>query len=140
MSKHAGTGAAEWRDRALARAKEVIGNAYAPYSDFHVAAVVVSEDDELFAGVNVENATYGATVCAERNAVSAAVTAGVTSFKGVLILTETEEPKAPCGICRQVLREFGEELTVYSAGSTGTLRRWSLRELLPDSFSSDDLS
>ncbi|MEB3851308.1 MAG: cytidine deaminase [Desulfurococcales archaeon] len=120
----------------LEAARRVIGNAYAPYSGFRVAAAVRGGSGRVYIGVNVENASYGLTICAERAAVAAAVAAGERSIGEVLILSEAEEPIPPCGACRQVLAEFaGPETPVYSVSlATGKSAVWTLGELLPFAF------
>ena len=86
----------------LAAAQAARDNAYAPYSKFKVGAAVETVDGEIFTGCNIENASYGLTCCAERNAVFAAVCSGVRRFKTLCVVADTDEPVAPCGACRQV--------------------------------------
>ncbi len=98
--------------------------------------MAVSEDGRLFPGVNVENASYGLTSCAERNAVYSAVAAGVKKFSALLLLTETEEPATPCGACRQVIAEFfSPGAPVVCETLSGKSKTYTVEELLPDSFS-----
>jgi len=125
-------------DKVLQAARDVQYRAYAPYSEFKVGAAIEAPNGEIFVGVNVENASYGLTICAERMAVGAAVAAGVTNFRRVVVVTDASPPSAPCGACRQVLSEFGTDLVVEAVGPVGT-RRWKLAELLPDSFGPRDL-
>ena len=118
------------------KALRVLGNSYAPYSGVHVAAAVLDEKGRIHLGVNVENASYGLTICAERNAVAAMVTSGGRRVAAVAVVSDMPEPLPPCGACRQVLAEFSEPETVvvsYSA-RTGKVCMWSLRELLPYAF------
>lgn len=96
----------DW-DALVNAAWEVRERAHAPYSKFKVGAALLAEDGRIFTGCNVENLSYGLTMCAERVAVGAAVAAGVTAFRGVAVVAETREPISPCGGCRQVLSEFG---------------------------------
>src|SRR5688572_3369116 len=82
--------------------------AYAPYSNFQVGAALLGKDGSIFTGCNVENLSYGLTICAERNAICAAVAAGVREFEAIAIVADTREPVSPCGACRQVMAEFGD--------------------------------
>ena len=113
--------------------------AYAPYSDFRVGAALETEEGIIFSGCNIENASYGLTICAERSAVAAAVSGGHRSIVRMLIVTDSNHPVAPCGACRQVLAEFNPALAIESWSVTGASRSWSLTELLPDGFGREDL-
>lgn len=117
----------------LAFAREVQDKAYAPYSGFRVGAAVYA-NGEIFQGVNVENAAYGSTVCAERGAVSAAVASGATSIDAIAVVGDSEAPTVPCGACRQVLAEFNPEMRVIMGGRTDEVMVMSLDELLPEAF------
>lgn len=121
------------------RAREVMHNAYAPYSNFHVGAAIEADDGTIHVGCNVENASYGLTICAERMAVGAAVAAGKRSLRRVAVATAVEPPATPCGACRQLLAEFGLDLEIIAAGPA-TERRWTLKQLLPEAFTRDALS
>jgi cytidine deaminase len=126
-------------DRLLATAREIRAKAYAPYSGFHVGAALLA-GDQVFAAVNVENASYPVSVCAERNAVGMAVAAGVTDLRAVAVVTDADMPTPPCGGCRQVLNEFGPGMAVIAESADGSVRKyWSLAELLPDAFGPRDL-
>jgi len=120
--------------RALARSAQ--GNAYAPYSGFPVGAVLETRDGVLFSGCNVENASLGLTICAERNALASAVKDGQRSFRRLYLVSEAQEPIPPCGACRAVLAEFAPELTVISEAG-GKRKEWTLAELLPLPFRMD---
>jgi cytidine deaminase len=115
----------------VAQAIEVAGRAYAPYSRFQVGAVLVGKDGRTFAGCNVENISYGLTICGERNAVFAAVAAGGREFSKIVIVADTEEPASPCGACRQVLAEFNPDLEIVLANFRGKSLNFRLSELLP---------
>jgi cytidine deaminase len=117
-----------------ARAREAQANAYAPYSGFKVGAALVSRDGTVFGGCNVENASYPAGTCAERAALAAAVSAGHQQFEAVVIVSDATSATPPCGICRQMLAEFGVDLVVIAVTRDGTSKRWTLLQLLPDPF------
>ncbi|MDZ7780156.1 MAG: cytidine deaminase [Gemmatimonadota bacterium] len=120
-------------ERLLEEARSAMVSAYAPYSGFRVGAALVASDDTVWTGCNVENASYGLTMCAERVAVFGAVSAGRRAFRALTLVTEADEAVPPCGACLQVLSEFSPELTVLSVG-LGTRRTWILSELLPERF------
>jgi cytidine deaminase len=122
----------------VARAREAMRQAYAPYSEFRVGAAIEASDGRVFAGCNVESASYGLTICAERMALGAAVAAGARAFRRLAVTTEVEPPAAPCGACRQLLAEFGLDLEVVAVGPA-TERRWTLAALLPDAFTKESL-
>lgn len=123
-------------------AAEVQQRAYAPYSKFRVGAAI-RMSGRNFAAANVENASYGLSVCAERNAIAAAVAAGATQLEAVVVVSDASPPSAPCGACRQVLLEFAADparVAVIAINSAGVRRQFALAELLPASFSATDLS
>lgn len=122
----------------VAAARAAMGNAHAPYSRFHVGAAIEAADGRVFAGCNVESASYGLTICAERMALGAAVAAGARALRRVVVTTEVDPPAAPCGACRQLLAEFGLETEIVAVGPAGE-RRWTLRDLLPDAFTRGSL-
>jgi cytidine deaminase len=126
-------------DPLILAARSAQKHAYCPYSKYRVGAAIESLDGEVFTGCNVESASYGLTVCAERSAVFAAVAAGKRHFKRIVVATDSTPPAPPCGACRQVLLEFGPEIEVESVGPTES-RRWQIRDLLPDAFTKDLLS
>ncbi len=117
----------------LAFAREIKDKAYAPYSGFRVGAAVYA-NGEIFQGVNVENAAYGSTLCAERGAVMAAIAAGATTIDGLAVVGDSEAPTVPCGACRQVLAEFNPELRIIMGGRTDEVMVMTLEELLPEAF------
>ncbi|MEE4271001.1 MAG: cytidine deaminase [Thermoanaerobaculales bacterium] len=120
-------------DMLIAAATEVRKRAHAPYSGYRVGAAVLAADGRVFTGCNVENASYGLSVCAERNAVGAAVAAGCETLAGIAVVTGSTPPASPCGACRQVLAEFGD-FPVILAGLDGDRQRTTVRRLLPDAF------
>ncbi len=119
------------------RAKAAIIHSYAPYSDFRVAAAISTADGRIFTGVNVENASYGLCQCAERSAITAAVSAGAREITAVVIYTPTDTPTAPCGACRQVIREFSESALILSVCDSQETLQSTIAELLPSSFQFD---
>jgi cytidine deaminase len=121
------------------RAREVMENAYAPYSHFHVGAAIEADDGSIHVGCNVENASYGLTICAERMAVGAAVAAGRRRLRRVAVASAVEPPATPCGACRQLLAEFGLDMEIVAAGPESE-RRFLLRELLPEAFTRESLT
>ena len=127
-------------DDLVEAAKAAMGRAHCPYSKFHVGAALEAEDGTVYTGCNVENASYGSTICAERTAVVTAVAAGRKRFKRIAVASDAREPVAPCGLCRQFLAEFGTALTVVSVGTGGKTKSWTLAELLPSAFTGADFA
>ena len=119
-------------------AQEALHQAYAPYSGYRVGAAILA-GREVFKGVNIENASYGLTICAERSAVAAAISSGARQIQGVAIAVEKGAP-SPCGACRQVLREFGTDFPVYLVTGDGSVRETTIQNLLPDSFGPEFLT
>ena len=115
----------------LKKSIKVAKRAYAPYSKFLVGAVLVTKDGQLFEGCNVENVSFGLTICAERNAIFAAVAAGYREFTKIVIATDIPEPASPCGACRQVLCEFNPDMEVVLGTFDGMMVSYRLSELLP---------
>jgi cytidine deaminase len=123
----------------LDAARAVQDRAYAPASNFRVGAAVLAADGRVFAGCNVENASYGLTICAERAAVCAAVAAGALALVAVAVVTDLREPARPCGACRQVLAEFGIGMHVLLGGRDGAVEATTLDRLLPEPFTFADV-
>ncbi len=121
------------------RAKSVSERAYCPYSKFRVGAVVLTDDGQMFEGCNVENASYGLTICAERNAVFQMVARSRQKIAALVIYTPTSKPSAPCGACRQVINEFGPDALVLSVCDGRGVLKKKLSELLPDAFGPGNL-
>jgi len=109
-------------------------NAYTPYSDFKVGSALLTEQGKIFTGSNVENVSYGLSNCAERTAIFTAVTNGYRKFKALLITADTVQPIVPCGSCRQVIKEFGENTKIIMTNVNGDFKEKMVNELLPDSF------
>ena len=126
-------------DKLLQLSRDVAHRAYAPYSKFHVGAVVVDEDGNTFVGVNVENAAYVSGQCAEASAVSAAVSAGAGKLVAIAVSSPHTTPCWPCGNCRQILREFEVETVIVEASDRSAVSV-PLAELLPNSFGPDDIA
>ena len=126
-------------DMLVSAASEARKNAHAPYSGYCVGAAVLTTDGRIFVGCNVENASYGLSVCAERHAIAAAVSAGCRKFAGVAVVTQSDPPAAPCGACRQVLAEFGD-FPVILAGLDGSSQTTTVRDLLPNAFDAEALA
>ncbi len=119
------------RDELVSAALAVRNHAYAPYSKFAVGAALLTSDGEVFVGCNVENLSFGLTMCAERVAVGSALAAGKRSFDCIAIASDSKVPVSPCGACRQVLAEFAPNLAIISATTAGVVEELSLAELLP---------
>lgn len=116
-------------------AREAARRAHAPYSGFAVGAAVLGDSGRIHAGANVENASYGLSMCAERSAIFRALAEGERRIEAICLYTPTLAPSTPCGACRQVIQEFGAEaLIVCCSDNDKAERRYALRELLPDPF------
>lgn len=123
----------------IEEAKTASMNAYCPYSKFSVGAAVLTDTGEIFTGCNVENASYGLTICGERNAVFRMVAEGKQDIRCVVVYTPTSRPVAPCGACLQVLAEFGRQMRVVSVCKGQERLDTTLHEMLPNGFGSSDL-
>lgn len=121
----------------IAKAMEAREKAYAPYSNFSVGAALLGKSGRVHTGCNVENASYGLAICAERTAVFKAVSEGEGEFEAIAVVTENGV--TPCGACRQVLMEFGEDMQVIVADEAGEYRVFVLKELLPEAFTPEHL-
>jgi len=113
--------------------------AYSPYSKIQVGAALLAEDGEVYTGCNVENASFGLTICAERVAIGKALSMGQRSFTTIVIASSLDDPMMPCGACRQVLREFSRDLDVIVQGAKGPRVRTRLSKLLPQAFGPEAL-
>lgn len=123
----------------IKKAIEIKERAYAPYSNFHVACVVMTKSGKIFEGVNVENAAYSPSLCAERNALSTAITQGERDF-AYIVITGDSEYTYPCGVCRQFIREFADcDTKIVVAKDIENYKTYTIEDLLPESFSKKDL-
>jgi len=120
----------------VAQAREALAFAHAPYSNFPVGAALLATSGRVYRGVNVENASLGLSMCAERNALFAAVAAGDRTFTAVAIATNAATPTPPCGACRQVMLEFATDLPIHLSGKSGAIETHTLVELVPFPFRS----
>lgn len=120
-------------------ARKARQNAYAPYSHFAVGAALLAESGKVYTGCNIENASYGLTCCAERNAIFAAVGAGERRFKMLAVAADSPKPVAPCGACRQVIAEFGIPLVVMGNLKEAT-KTMTAEELLPYGFGQESMN
>jgi cytidine deaminase len=121
-------------------ARDSLARSYAPYSKFPVAAAVVDDDGRIFTGVNVENASYGLTMCAERVAIFNAIAAGAKRLRALALTSKNSASVMPCGACRQVMAEFFDAAApVYSDTGADKYKTSTVRKLLPDAFGPDDL-
>lgn len=120
--------------------KELIKNSYAPYSGVHFACIVETEEGNFYEGVNIENASYGGTICAERNAINNAVSHGERKFKALYLMTDLPSLAMPCHICKQSMLEFFDEGVIFNIMTTlGESRVLTFREIMNTVFSKDDL-
>lgn len=122
------------KEKLLKAAEDVLINAYSPYSKIRVAAAVKGVSGKIYTGVNVENASYSLTNCAERSAIYKGISEGEKEFTEMVILTDSPLVKSPCGACRQVMSEFSHDLTIQFYGPEGFIATYHNRELLPHAF------
>ncbi len=122
-------------EKLLKQAAVAREQAYCPYSGFAVGAALLASSGHVYTGVNMENASFGGTICAERAALAGAVTAGERAF-AVLAIVAGDRPTPPCGICRQLLAEFGDMTVLYADAALSDVRETTLAALLPEAFSS----
>jgi cytidine deaminase len=126
---------ADKKKELLAAARKARANAYAPYSNFHVGSAVLGADGNIYSSCNVENASFGLTCCAERNAIFAMVAAGEKEIREILVIGESEEFLPPCGACRQVIAEFAKPaVKVHMCNKKGECRTTTVAELVPFIF------
>lgn len=126
----------EWLEEVI----EAQSRAYTPYSNFNVGALLVTEDDGYVYGANIENASYPATICAERSALVSAYSNNLTKFKALVVVTDSEVPASPCGVCRQVMKELcDDDMPVYLTSKTGEVIKRTVDDLLPLGFSGKDM-
>ena len=126
--------------RKIDEAIEIMGKAYVPYSKFPVAAILIDENGKTYKGVNVENASYGLGLCAERNAITSAVTDGMKKIHYIVVVADTKGPVSPCGACRQVISEFSNKDTrIIMSNKNYDYKVWDVEEMIPDAFGPEDL-
>jgi len=121
------------------KAIEAKKNAYAPYSKFPVGAALLTKDGSVYTGCNIECASYGGTNCAERTAIFKAVSEGNRNIEAIAVISDLDDYTYPCGICRQVIVEYGKDIKMIIAKSEDDFRIHSINDLLPNSFSPNDL-
>ncbi len=115
-------------------AENALQNSYSPYSKIKVAAAILTESGNIFTGVNIENSSYSLTVCAERNAIAAAITSGEREWIKMIIVTDSKLVNSPCGSCRQVIYEFNKNLSIDFYGPEGYYNNFNISKLLPEGF------
>ena len=115
-------------------------NAYVPYSGFHVGAALLADNGKIYTGCNIENASYGATICAERTAITKAVSEGAGRILALAVSSDSDKPTMPCGICRQFINEFcTPDMPLYLSDYQGQYKAYTFDEILPHSFKQSDL-
>lgn len=124
----------------IKKALEAKEKSYAPYSNFHVGAALLTKDGKIYTGCNIESASYTPTNCAERTAIFKAVSEGDREFVAIAIVGDPKTYTYPCGVCRQVIREFGKNIKIIVAKSEDDYKEYDLEELFPHSFGPEDLN
>lgn len=122
------------KTRLIESAKKAMQNAYAPYSKFQVGAALLTKDGQVFTGCNVENSSYGATICAERTAIVKAISEGYREFESLAIVSMPNEYTYPCGICRQMISEFMPNGTIILEDKTEGIKECMVKDLIPNAF------
>lgn len=123
----------------IKKAQEMLKKSYSPFSKFKVGACVLTESGKMFQGANIENASFGATICAERNAINNAILNGEHNFQAIAIVSQSGDYTYPCGICRQTMVEFSPEMLVIVAKNVDDYKTYRASELLPFYFNSKDI-
>ncbi len=129
----------ETMERLVSEARNVSKNAYAPYSNFCVGVAFINADGKVYSGTNVENASYGLAICAERSAIFSSIKEGNRTIEVLVVYTPTETLTMPCGACRQVIREFSQNALIVSVCDSDQRTTKSISELLPEAFGADNL-
>jgi cytidine deaminase len=129
------------KEQLIQAAKEGRQHAYAPFSHFQVGAAVLTENQQIFSGCNIENASFGLTNCAERTAIFKAISEGHKKIIAMAIIADTKGPVSPCGACRQVMSEFCDQDTIiYLTNLHGNTEEWTMAQLLPGAFQGSDIT
>jgi cytidine deaminase len=126
-------------ERLIQEAEKAREKAYTPYSKFKVGAAILCDDGKIFSGCNIENASFGLTICAERVAIFKAISEGSTKIIAIAVIGNTNKPCSPCGACRQVISEFGEDIPLIMTNLKGEVKIKKIKELLPEAFGKNDL-
>lgn len=126
-------------EKLIKMAIEAREKAYVPYSGFKVGAALLTKEGKVFTGCNIESASYSPTICAERTAIAKAVSEGYRDIDTIAIVGSLEKISYPCGVCRQMIREFGEDIKIIVAKSAEEYKEYTIGELLPESFGPEDL-
>lgn len=129
----------EIKEKLFKKARAARENAYVPYSEFPLGAALLTSDGKIFTGCNIEIANYGLTNCAERTAIFKAVSEGYKDFEAVIVVSGTDKPVTPCGSCRQVISEFGDDIEVIMMNIDGKEKSSNIKELLPGAFKQEDI-